>query len=90
MRKKVICAILAVIITAGGIGWYVYHSAQVKKQKFAAYTKALKDFRRSAKELTSAAYFIEWDYCGIGSDRKDWEKRSYILTKIELFLDFGM
>lgn len=62
MRKKVICSILAVIIAAGGIGWYVYHSAQVKKQKFAAYTKALKDFRRSAKELTSAAYFIEWDY----------------------------
>lgn len=62
MRKKIVCSILAVIIAAGGIGWYVYHSAQVKKQKFKNYTEALRHFRYSAKELTSATYFIEWDY----------------------------
>lgn len=28
--------------------------------------------------------------CGIGSDRKDWKKRSNILTEIELFLDIGI
>ena len=60
--KKIIAVIVAAVLVAGGVGAYVYHSAQVKKENLAICKKKAKEIRMSSVRLIYGMKFIVDDY----------------------------
>lgn len=66
MKKKLIVAIVAlVVVLGGGIGGYVYHTNQVKAEKaamLARYKSALADYRNQSNRLMYGLDFVASDF----------------------------